>query len=98
MDLAKRYSDVATKSSDGVPFAISGLGFYYTGDFVTHEITQNDDLPYISYLFYDNPEYWWVVALANDIINPLSLNQGDVLKIPSDLDQVVEYLNGVSNA
>jgi nucleoid-associated protein YgaU len=36
----------------------------------------------ISYKFYDNVQYWWVIAVANDIINPLSVKAGDSLRIP----------------
>ena len=37
----------------------------------------------ISNLFYDTPEYWWLILLVNGIADPFDqLNQGDEIIIP----------------
>lgn len=41
----------------------------------------------ISYIHYRTTSLWWLIALANDIMNPIEdIKTGDVLKIPSIQD------------
>lgn len=41
-------------------------------------------LDIISLINYKNHRYWWIIALANDIIDPMTeVVQGKVLRIPS---------------
>lgn len=40
-------------------------------------------LDIISLMFYKTPEFWWIIAIANDIIDPLTeIKEGTVLRIP----------------
>ena len=32
--------------------------------------------------YYDSPRYWWVIALANEIMDPFDIPMGTVLRIP----------------
>ena len=46
----------------------------------------------ISYKFYGNSKYWWLIALRNNIINPFyDFHLGKKLLIP-DLDIIKHYL------
>lgn len=69
----------------------------YTGPEVFHIVKSNevDRLDLISYTYYNNPLYWWVIAVHNKIKNPRSEYQaGEILKIPMDLSIFFsEYLN-----
>ena len=40
-------------------------------------------LDLISYKFYNTPQLYWVIAEANDIIDPQNIEAGTVLRIPS---------------
>ena len=39
-------------------------------------------LDIIAYKYYGSPRYWWVIALANYIIDPFDIPAGSVLRIP----------------
>lgn len=40
-------------------------------------------LDIIASMYYKNPQYWWIIAIANDIIDPLTeLKEGTTLRIP----------------
>lgn len=45
-------------------------------------IETENRLDLISYRCYSTPKYWWVVALANNIIDPFDVPYGTVLRIP----------------
>jgi hypothetical protein len=51
-----------------------------------------DRLDILSYKYYKTPDLWWVIAEANDINDPFSLEVGDLLRIPS-LDKITKQLN-----
>ncbi len=45
---------------------------------------ESDKLEHISYRFYGTPEYWWVIAKANNISNgSIFLEPGKQLRIPT---------------
>lgn len=67
---------------------------YFEIPVVNIEIGEEDDrhivrseeagrLDLISYKYYGNTDYWWVIAIANDIYFPFDVKVGDVLVIPS---------------
>lgn len=39
-------------------------------------------LDVLSFRFYQNTEYWWLIALANGLLNPLYVPAGTILRIP----------------
>lgn len=58
-----------------------------------HALKDNEDLTEIAWRYYrgkvENPErYWWVIADANDITNPLDLGDRERLLIP-DIFEIV---------
>ena len=56
---------------------------------------ESDKLEHISYRFYGTPEYWWVIAKANNISNgTIFLEPGKQLRIPN-LTSITEILNSM---
>lgn len=50
---------------------------------VFHVIAEGERLDLLSYRYYADPALWWVIADANDIKNPLRVEVGERLRIPS---------------
>lgn len=51
--------------------------------FTGYNISYGDTWPYISYKNYNTPNLWWIILLANNILNPLEpLVPGTSLNIP----------------
>jgi len=56
---------------------------------------ESEKLEHISYRFYNTPEYWWVIAKANNISNgTIFLEPGKQLRIPN-LTSITEILNSM---
>ncbi len=56
---------------------------------------QSDKLEHISYRFYGTPEYWWVIAKANNISKgSIFLEPGKQLRIPQP-SSIQEILNSM---
>ena len=63
--------------------------------FDSYVIKPNDAWSLISYNNYGTISLWWIITLANNIINPLSeLQSGDIFKIPKS-SVVREVLNQI---
>ncbi len=53
--------------------------------FQTHQVTDYDvgRLDLMSYTYYGSPHYWWIIAYANRLLNPVrDMVPGMLLKIP----------------
>lgn len=53
---------------------------------VYHTVTAAEEgrIDVISLIAYSNSKYWWIIALANNIIDPLNeIKEGTVLRIPT---------------
>lgn len=50
-----------------------------------HVVRENEvnRLDIISNQHYGTPNNWWIIALANNMIDPLVVNKGTMLRIPS---------------
>lgn len=56
---------------------------------------ESEKLEHISYRFYGTPEYWWVIAKANNISKgSIFLEPGKQLRIPSSTN-IQEILNSL---
>ena len=56
---------------------------------------ESDKLEHLSHRFYNTPEYWWVIAKANNISNgSIYLKPGRQLRIP-ELNSIQEILNSL---
>jgi len=52
--------------------------------FQGYNITYGDTWPYISYKVYGNIKLWWVLMLANNIINPIEQPEpGTTIRVPT---------------
>lgn len=51
------------------------------------EAIEEGRLDMISQIYYGDPQYFWIIAMANNIIDPLLVVQGTILKIP-DFDSL----------
>jgi hypothetical protein len=51
-----------------------------------HTITEIDKfrLDLIAHRFYIQVEYWWIIALANEILDPFNIPINKILRIPSE--------------
>jgi hypothetical protein len=89
--MIKRYSQFAETlytPDDNTPY-LSGLPFMsylYTGEIVYHTVEQNEEnrLDLIAYKFFQDPSYWYPIALYNSLYDPLCLPIGTELAIPVD--------------
>ncbi len=67
------------------------------GFFNPYTIKPGDTFPFISYKVFGTIHGWWVIALANEIMNPLQpLNPGTILKIPN-LNIVREIIRQINS-
>lgn len=50
-----------------------------------HEVQKEEEnrLDIISYKYYGSADYYWVIALANNMIDPFIVKVGDILRIPN---------------
>jgi len=59
--------------------------------FETYDVKYNDTWPLISYKKYNNIKLWWIIALANGVVNPINfLVPGKTIRIPKQ--QVVTLI------
>jgi len=59
------------------------LAYTPTLDDELYEVTEGEDLTTIAGLKYADSKYWWVIADANDIENPLDITGHNSLIIPN---------------
>ncbi len=93
-DYTSRYSGVAyyfnTKTQRDTPGICRKLNT--DTSYVLHKVTQADTLDSIALTYYNNPTYWWAIALFNKINDPfvnLALTYS-TLKIPTISSLVFE--------
>lgn len=43
----------------------------------------------LSYQYYGDSQYWWLIALFNGIGSESEINLGDIIKVPTPLDVVL---------
>jgi len=54
-------------------------------NWVKHKVTEVDAkrIDMISYQYYSRPDFWWAIAIVNEVANPLEdISAGDTLFIP----------------
>lgn len=84
-----RYRDIRRiKTPDNVLIHETMYDFKITEseDDVFHTVTKPEEgrIDVISLIAYNNSRYWWIIALANNIIDPFNeIKEGVVLRIPS---------------
>jgi nucleoid-associated protein YgaU len=48
----------------------------------------------LSTRYYDNPQYWWVIALFNKLPTEAHVRNGEILTIPLPLERVLRTIRG----
>lgn len=52
------------------------------------KVSEEGRLDIISQNYYGTPTYWWAIALANNFIDPFTVNSGTLVRIPRITDLV----------
>ena len=55
-----------------------------------------DRLDTMAYRFYKDTSLWWIIAKANGIRGKISLEIGKVIRIPSDITNIIEEFNSIN--
>lgn len=76
------WSDPTTRDTLG-PDILDGV------QCVEHVIELGERLDTLASRYYGDEEYWWVIALANRIQDPLNLSVGRRLRIPVDVKSIL---------
>lgn len=58
-----------------------------------HIYQAGERLDAISYRYYGDEDYWWIIALANRISDPFVIPAGRRLRIPSDAKSILDKIN-----
>lgn len=61
---------------------------------VEHALKLGERLDTLAHKYYGDPDYWWVIALVNRIMDPFSLTVGRRLRIPTDVKSVLDKVRG----
>lgn len=50
-----------------------------------HEVLKEEEnrLDIISNKYYGTPDYFWIIAMGNNLIDPMIIKEGEILRIPS---------------
>ena len=55
-----------------------------------------DRLDTMAYRFYKDTSLWWIIAKANGIRGKTALEIGKVIRIPSDITNIIEEFNSIN--
>lgn len=58
-----------------------------------HEWTRSDRLDKLASKYFGEDDYWWIIALVNNITYPLGIKPGTIIRVPADVDSVLRKLN-----
>ena len=60
---------------------------------ISHIWHFGDRLDRLAHKHYSDDRMWWIIAIANGIKNPLSIDIGTEILIPADYTSVLQQLN-----
>lgn len=71
-------SDTYLETTNQTPVKESDKDIY-------HEVLREEEnrLDIIANNYYNNPSYWWVIAMANDLVDPFYVEAGSIIRIPN---------------
>ena len=78
--------------SDPTSFNVMGPEILDGVDTLEHVLSVGERLDSLASVYYGDEELWWVIALANRIMDPFSLSIGSRLRIPADARQVLDKI------
>lgn len=53
-------------------------------------------LDHLAHRFYNNPNYWWVIASANNINGTMYAKIGSQIRIPRDINSIIREYNRIN--
>ena len=53
-------------------------------------------LDHLAHKFYGNPNYWWIIASANDIKGTMFAKLGSQIRIPRDINVIIAEYNRIN--
>jgi hypothetical protein len=60
--------------------------------------SEGDRLDIISFQFYGRSDYWWIVAIANNLGRGTLIVTGDQqIRVPIDIDEILQEFNRLNN-
>lgn len=62
-------------------------------DFTEHTWQPGDRLDRLANRYYNDDQYWWVIALVNAITYPLGIKTGTIVRVPIDVNLVLQKLD-----
>ena len=60
-------------------------------------VIDGDRLDSLAYKYYDDVTLWWVIAKANGLKGKPALSAGEVIRIPSNITNIIEKFNNLNN-
>ena len=60
-------------------------------------IVERTRLDHLAFKFYDNPNYWWILALANGIKGTMYVQLGTRIRIPESVNEVINDHRKINN-
>ena len=78
------YRQIIDNNNDTYTETINPTPVVESEDDIFHEILMEEEnrLDIVSNKYYGTPELWWVIAMANDIIDPLFIRPGTIVRVP----------------
>ena len=96
--MANRYKNIPTEFVKGKGQVYSSVllpDVKASDDDIIINTIEGDRLDLLAYQFYNDVNFWWVIALKNNLNNgDLTLDGGIILRIPS-LSEANEILNSI---
>lgn len=80
------WDDPASKNPYG-PDLLDGVNT------VDHIFRASDRLDIIAHRYYGDEDYWWIIALANRIMDPFTIEIGRRLRIPTEAKSILDKLS-----
>ena len=59
-------------------------------------VTEKTRLDHLAYKFYENPNYWWVIGVANNIKGTLYVTPGTQIRIPREISAIIQDFNKIN--
>lgn len=60
-------------------------------------IVERTRLDHLAYKFYENPNYWWVLAAANNVAGTMYIQPGTQIRIPRDIGEILVDHNKINS-
>lgn len=95
----KRYSSTSIKSNNFGSRVYSTT--YYPDIPLSDSDTfinpiSGDRLDNLAYKYYGDSTLWWIIAKANDIVGKTVLSADEVIRIPGDVQEILESFNDLN--